>query len=217
MRPLELILLLACAAFGIRSAALGRASGITWIHAMQIVLAAVLIAQILVEGWRWQMLPAYAAAVLVAATPSVIGPNALPLFWSTAMSFGLLAGSVLGCLVFPFVQLQAPHGPFTVGLTTIPVTIERPPDAGPYELEAQPRVQLWYPAQKGRHTGLTSLLAARIAAGLRAAPAAPALPDAPVAQSGRKFPVVLYFDGWPEDKTQNITLLRELASRGFAV
>jgi dienelactone hydrolase len=218
MRPLELILLLACAALGMRSAALGRASGITWIHAMQIVLAAVLIAQIWVEGWRWQMLPAYAAAALVAATPSVIGPNALALFWSTAMSFGLLAVSVLSCLVFPFVQPQAPHGPFTVGLTSIPVTIERPSDAGPYELQAQPRVQLWYPAEKrGRRVRLTSLLAERLAAGLRAVPAAPALPDAPVMQSGKKFPVVIYFDGWPEDKTQNITLLGELASRGFAV
>jgi dienelactone hydrolase len=79
-------------------------------------------------------------------------------------------------------------------------------------------VQLWYPAQnRGQPAGLTSLLAERIEAGLRAVPAALAFPDAPVVQSAKKLPVVIYFDGWPEDKTQNITLIRELASRGFAV
>lgn len=218
MRPLELILLLACAAFGIRSAALGRLASIPWIHGMQMMVAAVLIAQLVVEGWRWQMLPEYVAALLVAATPSVLGLNALTLFCSTAASFGLLAVSVLSCLVFPFVQLQAPHGPFSVGLTAIPVTVQRPPDTGPHELKAQPRVQLWYPAQAhGRQARLISLLIERASAKFRAVPAAPALADAPIAQAGKKFPVVIYFDGWPEDETQNITLIRELASRGFAV
>jgi dienelactone hydrolase len=217
MRLLELILLLACAAFGIRSATLGRSSSISWIHGMQMLLAVVLIAQIVVEGWRWQMLPAYAATLLVAATPSVIGLNALPLFCSAAASYGLLAVSVLSCLVFPFVQTPAPHGPFTVGLTTIPVTVQRPPDTGSHELQAQPRVQLWYPAQAQGQTGLISRFAARTAAQFRAVPAAPASLDAPVAQAGKTFPLVIYFDGWPEDKTQNITLIRELASRGFAV
>jgi dienelactone hydrolase len=217
MRLLELILLLACAAFGIRSAALGRSSSISWIHGMQMLLAAVLIAQIVVEGWRWQMLPAYAATLLVAATPSVLGLNALPLFCSAAASYGLLAVSVLSCLVFPFVQTAAVHGPFTVGLTTIPVTVQRPLDTAPNELQAQPRVQLWYPAQAQGQPGLISRFAERAAAQFRAVPAAPASVDAPVAQAGKTFPVVIYFDGWPEDKTQNITLIRELASRGFAV
>lgn len=218
MRPLELILLLACAAFGIRSAALGRSAGISWIHCAQILLGVVLIAQILIEGWRWQMLPAYAATLLVIATPSVAGLNALPLLWSTAASFGLLGVSVLSCLALPFVQIQAPHGPFTVGLTTIPITVQRPPGTEPYELKAQPQVQLWYPAQsRGRQAGPVALFAERASARFRAVPDAPAAADAPVDEAGKKFPVVIYFDGWPEDKTQNITLIRELVSRGFAV
>jgi dienelactone hydrolase len=218
MRLLELTLLLACAAFGIRLAALGRAAGIPWIHGMQLLLAVVLIAQLMVEGWRWQVLPAYAATLLVAATPSLSGVGAPALFWSAAAGFGLLAVSVMSCLVFPFAEPQAPRGPFAVGLTTIPVTVQRPPDVGPYELKAVPQVQLWYPAQaQGRQAGLTSLLARRAAARFRAEPAAPASADALVAQAGQKFPVVIYFDGWPEDRTQNITLLLELASRGFAV
>jgi len=60
-------------------------------------------------------------------------------------------------------------------------------------------------------------LRARTATGLRAQPAAPASVDATVARRDRKLPVVLYFDGWPEDKTQNVNLILQLASRGFAV
>jgi dienelactone hydrolase len=218
MRLLELILLLACAAFGIRSAALGRSASVSWIHGMQMLLAAVLIAQIVVEGWRWQMFPTYAATLLVAAAPSLIGLNALPLSCSAAASFGLLAASVLSCLVFPFVQTRAPHGPFAVGLTTIPVSIQRPPDTGPDELQAQPWLQLWYPAQaQEKQSTLISLLAKRASAQFRAAPIARASADAPVAQAGNEFPVVIYFDGWPEDKIQNSTLIQDLASRGFAV
>src|SRR5438105_15123976 len=98
MRPLELILVLTVAACGIRLAGLGRAAGIPFIHGMQVLLAVLLIVQVLVEGWRWQMFPAYSAALLVAGTPWLIGSSALPLFWSAAACVALLAVSVLSCL-----------------------------------------------------------------------------------------------------------------------
>src|SRR5260370_36629466 len=106
MRLLELILALTAAACGIRLAGLGRAAGMQWIHGMQLLLAAVWVAQVLVEGWRWQMFPAYTAALVVAGTPSLLGLRAQTLFWSTTASGGLGAGSVMRCPLPPFV---APH------------------------------------------------------------------------------------------------------------
>jgi dienelactone hydrolase len=224
MRLLELILALTVAACGIRLADLGRAAGIQWIHGMQLLLATMLVLQVLVEGWRWQMFPAYTAALIVAGTPSLLGVSAQTLFWSAAASVPLLAVSVLSCLLLPFVAPQSAHGPFAVGVTTISVSVSRPPDVGPErasarsELKAAPLVRLWYPAQDpDRLQRFRTLVKQRISDRLRAVPTAPATPDAPVAGDAIKFPVLIYFDGWPEDKIQNIALILELVSRGFAV
>jgi dienelactone hydrolase len=216
MRALELVLVLACAAFSIRMAAGGRSAG--WIYAMQLALAAVLVAQIVLEGWRWQILPAYAAAILVAAAPALLGQGALALFASAISGFGLLALSVGCCLVFPYLQPRTPDGSFAAGVTRIPVEIARPAADEPYELKVQPQVELWYPAESpGRWQPMAAAIEARASKGFRALPPAPAPMDVPVAQTGQKFPVVVYFDGWPEDKTQNVNLILELVSRGFAV
>jgi dienelactone hydrolase len=219
MRPLELILALTVAACGIRLAGLGRAAGLQWIHGMQLVLAAILLAQVLVEGWRWQMFPAYAAALLIAGTPWLLSSSAQTLFWSVAVSVALIALSVLSCLLLPFVALNPAHGPFAIGVTDISLSVPHPQSVGlsaPSELKAAPSVRLWYPAAAPRQTRMETLVQ-RIADRLRAVPTAPAAPEAPVARTATKFPVVLYFDGWPEDKIQNVALIRELVSRGFAV
>jgi dienelactone hydrolase len=224
MRLLELILTLAVAACGIRLANLGRAAGMQWVHGMQLLLAVLLVVQVLAEGWRWQVFPAYAAALVVAATPSLLGLSAQTLFWSVSASVALLALSVASCLLLPFVVPQPGHGPFAVGVTTIPVSVPRPAAVGPEgasataELKSTPLVQLWYPAEAPeRRERFDTLVKQRISDRLRALPRAPAVPDAPVAHNGTRFPVVIYFDGWPEDKVQNIALILELASRGFAV
>ena len=218
MRPLELILALVVAACCIRLAGLGRAAGMQWVHGMQLLLAALLVLQVLIEGWRWQMFPAYAATLVVAATPSLLGLSALTLFWSATASVALLAASVMSCLVLPFVAPQSGHGPFSVGVTTVAVNVSRPVDLESDELKAAPLVRLWYPAQApGQWLRFETWVRQRISGRLRAIPTDPATPDAPVARNAPKSPVVIYFDGWPEDKIQNVALILELASRGFAV
>ncbi|MBS0419135.1 MAG: hypothetical protein JSR66_15605 [Proteobacteria bacterium] len=214
MRTFELLLLLACAAFSIRLAG-GRAGG--WAHGMQVVLALALFAQLLLEGWRWQILPTYAAAFIVTLTPAFLSQSAFALLCSAAVSFSLLGASIAACLVFPFVAPRTPDGPFGVGTSAIPVTVTHSASE-PAELQAQPRVQLWYPTQHSNYWHrFRASLQTRVASGLRATATAPAGTDEPPAQQGPKFPVIVYFDGWPEDKTQNINLILELVSRGFAV
>jgi dienelactone hydrolase len=214
MRAFELLLLLACAAFSIRLAG-GRAAG--WTHSIQLVLTLALLAQVVLEGWRWQILPAYAAAFVVALTPVFLSQSALALLCSAVVTCSLLGASIAACLVFPFAAPREPLGSFGVGTSAIRVTVAHS-GSEPAELQALPQVQLWYPTQSSnyRHRVLAAL-AARAAHGFRARATAAASPDAPVATQGRKFPVIVYFDGWPEDKTQNVNLILELASRGFAV
>jgi len=214
MRAFELLLLLACAAFSIRLAG-GRSAGP--LHSIQLVLTLALLAQVLFEGWRWQILPIYAAAFVVALTPVFLNQSALALLCSAAVNFTLLGASIAACLVFPFAAPRLPQGPFGVGTSTIQVTVTHS-GSELAELQAQPQVQLWYPTQHSHYWHrVAASLQGRAAQGFRALATAPASLDAPVAAQGGPFPVIVYFDGWPEDKTQNVNLILELVSRGFAV
>jgi dienelactone hydrolase len=222
MRTLELILVLVCAACSIRLAGVGRSMSVQWVHGMQLLLAVVLLAQLVVEGWRAQMFPAYAAALLVmGGAPYLVGVGGQTLFASSMVSIALLAGSIVSCLVLPFVNHPLPHGPFKVGVTTVPVVVSRPPEATEAELKAGPLVRLWYPAApsvpESQSARLKEFLRQRIAARFHAAPLARAVPDSAVASNTSRFPVVIYFDGWPEDQINNVNLIVELVSHGFAV
>lgn len=216
MRLLELILALAVAASGIRLAAVGRTSG--WIHGMQLLLAVLLVAQVLVEGWRWQMAPAYIATVAIAVTPNLAGLGASALLASVIVSIALLGLSILSCLLLPFVEPRTAHGPFAVGVTDLSPDAVRRPEIGPDELTAAPLVRLWYPAEApGWVPRFQAAVRQRISDRFRAAPTTPATTDAAVARTAAKLPTIIYFDGWPEDKIQNVNLILELASRGYLV
>jgi predicted dienelactone hydrolase len=219
MRALELTLVLLCAAFSIRVATASRNAG--WVHAAEWLLAAVLLTQIVVEGWRWQMMPAYAATVLaVVATPVVLGLGVQALLWCEIASIGLLAASIVFCLVLPFVQPPVPHGPYAVGATALPVSVSRPPDAVEDELKAAPSVRLWYPAKtpvSDPSSRFLDFLQRRLSEGFQARPTLRYVADAPIAPGSTEFPVIVYFDGWPEDTINNVNLVVELVSHGFAV
>jgi predicted dienelactone hydrolase len=107
-----------------------------------------------------------------------------------------------------------------VGVTPLrPITRTEPAPPGPdHEFVSQPFVQLWYPAA-ARPLGqrVREFLRARFAVRLKATDSVPAALDAPPEPGAARWPVVVYFGGWPEDSLQNRSLICELVSRGFAV
>ncbi len=216
MRLLEMLLTLACAAWLIRFASAGRSDSAHWTLGAQILVGVLLIAQVAVEGWRWQMFPAYAAALFTVVTPALLGMSAGARFCSSTASLGLLAASVMSCLLLPFVAPRTPRGPYAVGVAQLPAIQLHPFVGGTDELKAAPLVRLWYPAQR-RRLPIWGCLDERMAAGFRAQPCLPYARDAALAASSGRFPILIYFDGWPEDRIQNIDLILELASRGFVV
>ncbi len=218
MRPLEILLTLVSAAGLIRFASAGRADNTVWTLALQAGALALLVGQVIIEGWRWQILPVYAATVFTAVAPALAGLPAATRFWTCAASLGLLAVSVASCLVLPFQSPQAPRGPYAVGVTILPESAVRRLEAEPSDLNARPRVRIWYPAQESMPwPRLRACLAERISDGLRAQPCPPYARDPAVMGSSGRFPIVIYFDGWPENRIQNINLILEMASRGFVV
>src|SRR5205814_4428641 len=106
-----------------------------------------------------------------------------------------------------------PCGRSLVGVTTLrPIArTESTPPPPDYEFVSAPRVQLWYPAApRPLRQRVREFLQARFAARLQRTDSVPAALDAPPEQGTARWPVVVYFGGWPEDSLQNRSLICEL-------
>src|SRR3954468_1938012 len=110
MRCLELILTLGCAGYFVRLATLPRLAA-PWPLVLSLVLLALLLAQLVVEGWRLPMLPVYAvvlAAVAEAALPGTRTPGMLLV--ATAGALSILAASTVAALLFQRLNIARPTG-----------------------------------------------------------------------------------------------------------
>ncbi|MGH8250030.1 MAG: alpha/beta hydrolase family protein [Steroidobacteraceae bacterium] len=166
MRILEVLLLAALlpTLFSLFMAKPARPRWLRCLPALGLVLLAL---HLLTEGYRWQMVPAYALTVLfllssartlmrekAIAGSSPHTPSASP--WRTAVR---ITGAVLGILAFilaaliptvmPVFELPEPTGPFRVGTTRFSLV----DSARPETFTADPSdrrellIQAWYPAE----------------------------------------------------------------------
>ena len=122
-------------------------------------------------------------------------------------------------ITVPFRQRMPPSGPHAVGTMTITVPArERLSRASSRELSApEPEVCLWYPALTTRTPAISwQRLRERWQDRLRTRPAREAAPWA-MAIGILPVPLLLYFPGWPGTRLQNLTLVCELVSHGYAV
>lgn len=118
---------------------------------MAIALAAAALAQVLVEGPRWQMVPVYVAAAATAIGDIVSGerrPQAWPRIRRALLGVPGLALLLVLPLALPVPSVPEPTGPFPVGTASFEIV-----DSGREEvyagLEGRSRrfmAQVWYPA-----------------------------------------------------------------------
>jgi dienelactone hydrolase len=220
MRPFESLLL----AIGLISAIclpMGR-----WrpIGRLLVVLSLVaLIAQAVLEGAHWQMIPAYLAlGILCIGVWNRAGkPLLRRQFLVIVPALLLLMASAGLSWMLPMFRLPKPTGPYPVGTTILYLK-----DASRFEdasgVPGQPRelvVQLWYPAgessnrwaryREPKETNLSSSYQSQIATNSRL--------DAPVASSEAPFPVILFNHGWGSRRTNDTFLTEDLASHGYVV
>ena len=239
MRPFELLLLIAdgLAAILVRLRLRGRAAPLT-----TVVVAAPVVAvlQVLVEGPRWQMFPAYSLAVVVAAAglrrrrrgSAPVGR------WTAAVTASVVAlavaGSVSLSLLLPVWQLPRPTGPYAIGSISFHWTDATRPEiftTGPPR-RREIVADVWYPASA--HPS---------------ARPAPYLPDAdvvmpalarlmhlpsfllshfryvtthaadavPVADSKPTYPVLLFLTGLDGFAQSNMYQVEDLVSHGYVV
>ena len=230
---------LSCTVVALR---LPRARRWMWYVVPSALLIAV--AQILVEGPRWQMIPAYTLTGLLVLVWLVryraLAPR--PTHRISRRAIGLAVGlgalglavSMLLPLLIPVFRFPQPGGPYAIGTLTYHWA-----DADRRELfSADPdaqrelMVQIWYPATQDRaaprapyvqDADALALALARLGHvptftfGHFAYVTTNAVPGAPVAAAVPSYPVLLFLEGAIGFRQMNTFQVEELVSHGYIV
>lgn len=202
-------------------------------------------AQVLLEGARWQMAPAYAVTVsflLISLLPNVKGAaddSAHRPLRRLERQAGITLGAValvLTCLLpfaFPVFRFPAPTGPYAIGTLTYHwIDADRAEifTADPND-RRQLMVQIWYPAK----ANASATRAPYLQDGSALAPVARllrmpgwvfthlkydmtnAMPSAPMADGAGAFPVLIFSHGRGGVRQHNTFQVEELVSHGYVV
>jgi predicted dienelactone hydrolase len=193
-----------------------------------------LLAQIAIEGARWQLAPSYLALPLLGL--AVFSRKATEDEQARKRmcrdSLVLIIGSALLAIVVPIPNLPAPTGPYAVGTQFYWLK-----DSSRRELYASDplqmrelAIQVWYPADstatapKATYMPSSNSLSPFLAAPLFALAASHLhlIPThstcaAPVSPAEAKYPVLIFSHGLMGGRIQNTVQAEELASHGFIV
>ncbi len=239
MRPLEILLTLAnLAAFLVLAFPRLRATRAAQLAPIAALLSAG--AQILVEGARWQMTPAYAMSVLLLMACLPLGAKcSRGALWriggyvGATMGTVVLALSSLLPLAFPVFRFPPPTGPYAIGTLTyhwIDPDRDEIFTADPND-RRELIVQVWYPAGANP----SAPRAPYMPDGSVLAPVARllhlpgwvfthlnydmtnAMPSAPMADGADVFPVLIFSHGRGGVRQHNTFQVEELVSHGYVV
>jgi predicted dienelactone hydrolase len=241
MRSFEVLLLLADLLTWLLMA-MPRFRVATWMRFSATVALLIAAAQVLVEGPRWQMFPAYALTALfcLASLLMNIAPAAAraPRHRLTQVAIGLgavwLAGSVALPMIAPVFRFPTPTGPHAIGTLTYHWV-----DASRSEVfaaDARKRrelmVQVWYPASAQPSAPRAAYLpnAAAVTAALARILNKPgfvlrhlqyvttnAVSFAPAAGDEVTYPVLIFLEGATGFRQMNTVQVEHLVSHGYIV
>ena len=193
---------------------------------------------LLLEGYRWQMLPVYLFLV-ISAISSIVnwrrqGEDPDRSILKAGMRLLLFLLILVPIVVFPVPNLQEPSGEYSVGTTILymhdfsreEISTEDPSDT------RELNVQIWYPATLDEGGVLSPYLANLELAGPAFADflglptfvlnhvnlvKTHSILDAPLASAGSPFPVLIFSHGWGGTRSQSTFLMEELASHGYVI
>jgi predicted dienelactone hydrolase len=245
MRPIETLLLLAnLLTFFVLAIPLLRA--VRWTGYLALITLLVAGVQVLVEGPRWQMFPAYMLTGLFFLIWLVqnIAPVGMPAeySWTKRLVSGLVVGlGVLGLaisivlpFVFPVFRFPHPTGPYPIGTLTYHWVDANRPEVFSADPNARREliVQIWYPAKKDS----SSLHAPYLQDADALAPELAQLIHLPiftfehlkfvntndiqaasVAEDESSYPVLIFLEGFTGFRQMNTFQVEELVSHGYIV
>jgi len=245
MRPIETMLLLAnLLTFFIL--AVPRLCAMRWTGYSVLIALLVAVAQVLVEGPRWQMVPAYAMTVLLflvwllhnsTKTDShSVQKRINRLAAGLAIGLGVLglAVSIALPMVLPVFSFPHPSGPYEIGTLTYHWV-----DANRQEVfsddpnaHRELMMQVWYPAKGSLSSPRAPYMqdADTVALALARLEHVPeftfghlkyvttnAITSAPVADDKPRYPVLIFLEGLNGFRQMNTFQIEELVSHGYIV
>ena len=230
MRLIETLLLTCCLLLLVWP--LLRRTRPRWLDWLSVTAVLLLILHLILEGYRWQMVPAY---VLVAGLAVLtLSRWKLPVIVGIGGLLWLIVAAALPILL-PVPRPLAPTGPYTVGTAVYhlidPSRSEIYTDDPTDKRELM--VQVWYPAQPPQPGTKPALYLEDIAV---AGPAiarqldlpsfllnhlnlaySQSFPKATIVAEGDAYPIIIFSHGLGGFRNQNTTLVQELASHGYVI
>jgi predicted dienelactone hydrolase len=219
MRPFEMLIVGLLVLGGLWSLVRGsRGRAVLFLCCGLGILA--LIGHVVFEGMHWQMAPAYLGVLIFAA---VLLPARRRLSRIAGAS-GMLLLAVASCVfsaILPMFPLPRPTGSLAIGTRVMyladPSRVEDAPGSGGGKRELM--IQAWYPAEASRqpYAAYRRRIETTRLSSYQSVLWTHSRWEAPVAQRGDAFPVILFNPSWNGRRTQNTFLAEELASHGFVV
>ncbi len=209
---------------------------------LPIAAALLVIVHLIVDGYRWQMVPVYLLIAIMARVGGRLlrkpGPG-LQIGVSGRSKVGLLALIPVALVALPPIlvpvpRLPKPSGPYEIGTVSMYLVDEDraetygPEPGGPREL----MIQVWYPADpdpdaepgpwtddldqigpaNAERLGFPSFVLDHLALANTYS-----YPEAPMSDTEDEYPVIVYSHGWTGFRTVNVDQSEALASHGYVV
>jgi Platelet-activating factor acetylhydrolase, isoform II len=239
MRPLEILLslanLLTCCMM-----AIPRLRATYWMGYLAVITVLIAGIQILFEGSRWEMVPAYALTIIFIiiwllglVKPGGIHVNRLIAGGSVGLAVLVLAASIALPTVLPVFHFPKPSGPYQIGTVTYHWVESRHEIFSPDpNAQRQLMVQIWYPVKGDDASARAPYVqgADALSPALARLPHLPgftfdhfqyvttnAIPSAPVATDKPSYPVLIFLEGLNGFRQMNTFQVENLVSYGYIV
>jgi len=210
-----------------------------WIRLLPLFAFIAALVHLIMEGYRWQMIPLYVLTVMMIVVPLFgVEPKRI----SSLLIFMLLAAATALPILLPVPSIPASSGPYKVGTRIYELT-----DATRQELYSGKddtcpggrcqgarrfQIQVWYPSdprpsdERAPWMPNAEIFAPAIAAYIHmpsffldhlSLVKMPAYNKSEIAQTNEGYPVVLFSHGWNGFNAQNTGQAIQLASHGYVV
>ncbi|MGZ9234487.1 MAG: alpha/beta hydrolase, partial [Anaerolineales bacterium] len=214
----------------------------SWIRPFPIFASLAVLTHLRIEGYRWQMIPLYALALLLtlsalmrirSSTDRKSVASRLTLRLAQGSALILLAVSTALPILLPVPSIPASNGPYQIGTRIYELTdVSRQEMYSGKEETRRFQIQVWYPSEpspsdeRAPWMARADIFAPAIATYIRmpsffldhlALVEMPAYKDSKVVPTKDGYPVILFSHGWNGFNAQNTSQAIQLAGYGYAV
>ena len=223
MRPLELLITVVLLPYIVHLLSPSRGESLIF-NFLPFIAAVLIICHLAIEGYRWQMAPAYGLAIALViyecARPPFVLQNSYYL-GITALLFEVTA--ILLSTALPIFILPTTSGPYKVASEIRHLVDEgrRDPFSDDHNRFRELMIQIWYPVDPSEKGASAPYVDKRITtfwnARLALVKSHSLISNKKLSNSQIRYPLLIYEHSWSGIRTESTIQVEELASHGYIV